>query len=52
MRTKGFWQPALIKLFSIPSSDDRREVLQFLLETMKKFQVVICKYTNFVKGVH
>jgi len=39
MRTKHVWQPALRKLFSIPSPDDRRAALQFLLEAMKKFQV-------------
>ena len=39
MRTKHFWQPALRKLFSLPTPDDRRAALQFLLETMKKFQV-------------
>ena len=43
MRTKRFWQPALRKLFSFRSSDDRQAVLQFLLETMKKFQVGICE---------
>ena len=39
MRTKHFWQPALRKLFSFPTPDDRKAALQFLLETMKKFQV-------------
>ena len=40
MRTKRFWQPALRKLFSFPAIDDRQAALQFLLETMKKFQVI------------
>ena len=39
MRTKHFWQPALRKLFSFPTPDGRKAALQFLLETMKKFQV-------------
>lgn len=43
MRTKHIWQPALRKLFSFPCPDDRRTVLQFLLETMKKFQVGVSK---------
>lgn len=38
MRTKHFWQPALRKLFSFPAIDDRQVALEFLLETMKKFQ--------------
>lgn len=41
MRTKHFWQPALRKLFSFPAIDDRQVALEFLLETMKKFQVII-----------
>jgi len=42
MRKKVIWQPALRKLFSFPAPDDRRKVLQFLLETMKTFQVATC----------
>lgn len=38
MRTKHFWQPALRKLFSFPEIADRQVALEFLLETMKKFQ--------------
>ena len=37
---KQIWQPALRKLFSFPAPDDRQEALKFLLQTMKKFQVV------------
>ena len=40
MRKKQIWQPALRKLFSFPAPDDRQEALKFLLQTMKKFQVV------------
>ncbi|KAJ7391767.1 hypothetical protein OS493_016054 [Desmophyllum pertusum] len=31
MRTKRFWQPALRKLFSLPTPHNRQEALQFLL---------------------
>ena len=41
MRKKQIWQPALRKLFSFPAPDDRQEALKFLLQTMKKFQVVL-----------
>lgn len=49
MRTKHFWQPALRKLFSFPAIDDRQVALEFLLETMKKFQVIV--YYNIVCSI-
>ena len=50
MRKKQIWQPALRKLFSFPSPDDRQEALKFLLQTMKKFQVVLV--LRFCPGLH
>lgn len=50
MRKKQIWQPALRKLFSFPAPDDRQEALKFLLQTMKKFQVVLL--LRFCPGLH
>ena len=50
MRTKQIWQPALRKLFSFPAPDDRQEALKFLLQSMKKFQVVLL--LRFCPGLH
>ena len=50
MRKKQIWQPALRKLFSFPSPDDRQEARKFLLQTMKKFQVVFL--LRFCPGLH
>ena len=50
MRKKQIWQPALRKLFSFPAPDDRQEALKFLLQTMKKFQVVFL--LRFCPGLH